>query len=221
MNMFTPSGKSKYGRVILAVGFVAMLVSGWLMLQRGFQLNPGMMRRIAQSPLSVYTVAFPSVLRMDEVRDVELVGCWPRIQGDAEMSTGPGAYVPVRCSSNIYIDGDKVMLKVFFRIEEDGGDQTVYSGARTVVLFQNNRPGYRISTVELRGPRLNNFILYSAGINTDFRSVGPLDSYWETLEYRVDSPEDDQLHIGIRGRLSYRVVLERANAIVDALTSRS
>ncbi|MDV3309887.1 MAG: hypothetical protein LOY03_13845 [Cyclobacteriaceae bacterium] len=221
MDHFTPYSKSRKGRTILIVGFIAMLLAGWLMLERGLEVNPDMMRRLAQSPLAVYTAALPSPLKVDEVRDINLIGCWPRIQGDTDMSTGPGDYVPVRCSSNIYIDGDKVMLKVFFRIEEDGGDHTVYSGARTVVLFENDRSGYRISTVELQGPRLNNFMLYSAGVNTDFRSVGPLDSYWETLEYRIDSPADDQLHIGIRGRLSFRVVLERANAIVNALTSRS
>lgn len=207
--------------MILAVGFIAMLLSIGFMFERGFLVDPDMMRRLAESPLSVYTAALPSPMKVNQERDIELIGCWPRIQGDTEMDTGPGDYVPVRCSSNIYIDGDKVILKVFFRIEEDGGDHTVYSGARTVVLFENDRSGYRISTVELRGPRLNNFILYSAGVNTDFRSVGPLDSYWQTLEYRIDSPSDDQLHIGIRGRLSFRVVLEKANAIVDALTSRS
>lgn len=221
MDLFNSYGMRKNGRMILAMGFIAMLLSVWLMSERGFQVTPDIMRRFAQSPLSACTAALPALLKVAEIRDVELIGCWPRIQGDTEVDTDAGEYVPVRCSSNIYIDGEKVMLKVFFRVEEDGGDRTVYSGARTVVLYENDRPGYRISTVELRGPRLNNFILYSAGINTDFRSIGPLDSYWETLEYRVDSPEDDQLHIGIRGRLSFRVVLESNNVIVDALTSRS
>nr|PZN54213.1 MAG: hypothetical protein DIU61_08010 [Bacteroidota bacterium] len=221
MNLFTIHGKGKKGRVILTVGFAAMMLAGWLMLDRGHLVNPDMMRRLAQDPWKVCATALPAPVRIDEVRDIEMIGCWPRIQGDPEMDTSPGDYVPVRLSSNIYIDGEKIILKVFYRIEEDGGDHTVYSGARTFILFENDRPGYHIATVELRGPRLNNFILYSAGVNTDFRSVGPLDSYWETLEYRVDSPDDDQLHIGVRGRLSFTVVLERTNAIVNALTHRS
>jgi hypothetical protein len=221
MNPFTPYGKRTTDRIILLIGFIAMLLSCWLMLERVFQVRPGVVPGWAQSPLSFCLAALPAPVKVSEVRDIELIGCWPRIQGDAEMDTDPSDYVPVRCTSNIYIDDDKVMLKVFFRIEEDGGDHTVYSGARSVILFKNDRPGFRISTVELRGPRLNNFILYSAGFNTEFRSIGPLDSYWETLEYRIDSPEDDQLHIGIRGRLSFRVILERTNVIVDALTRRS
>jgi hypothetical protein len=221
MNLFTPYSNGNKGRVILTAGCAAMMLAGWLMLDRGHLVNHDMMRRLAQDPLKVCATALPTPLRIDEVRDIEMIGCWPRLQGDPELDTGPGDYVPVRLSSNIYIDGEKLMLKVFYRIEEDGGDHTVYSGARTLILFENDRPGYHISTVELRGPRLNNFMLYSAGTNTDFRSVGPLDSYWESLEYRVDSPEDDQLHIGIRGRLSFRVVLEKTNAIVNALTSRS
>lgn len=221
MDLFTPYSKSTNGRMILVVGFIAMLFASWLMRDRVFQIVPGVMPQWAQGPLFIYKAAGQSPLRLPETRDIELIGCWPRIQGDPEMDTGPGDYIPVRCSSNIYIDGNKVMLKVFFRVEEDGGDHTIYSGARTVVLFVNDRPDFRISTVELRGPRLNNFILYSAGVSKDFRSMGPLDSYWETLEYRIDSPEDDQLHIGIRGRLSFSVVLEKANAIVDALSGRS
>lgn len=141
-------------------------------------------------------------------KEVSMIGNWPRLSGDGDMDTDAGDYVPVRCSTNIYIDGNKIVLKVFFRIEEYGNDHTIYSGAKTMVIFENTRPGYVIKTVELNGPRLNNYLVYSDGRNYDFRNFETADSYWDYLQYRIDGPGDDTDTIGIKGSLKFNVILE-------------
>lgn len=205
--------KKKTDRAVLAVGLSTMLVAIWALLGSGLHKTGQIIIDFAQKSLPVHYTPGSALVKVAEVKDVTMIGCWPRIQGDNEMDAGPGDYIPVRCSTNIYIDGNKVMLKVFYRIEEYGGDHTVYSGARTTVLYENTRPGYTLRTVELAGPRLNNFVVYTKGSFGDFKSFEVLDSYWENLEYRIDSNGDDDRNIGIRGRLTFSVILESDRAV--------
>lgn len=198
--------RSYYGLII--AGFITMLIALWSMFEPGFHKGGVLIMDFAQGSFPAQYISEPAILKVGEIKDVTMVGCWPRIQGDNVMATRPGDLIPVRCSSNIYIDGQKVMLKVFYRIEEYGGDHTVYSGARTMVLFENSKPEYNIRTVALRGSRLNSFLVYSEGTNLDFKAFDVSDSYWEHLEYRVDSEGDNDLMVGIRGRLTLDVILE-------------
>ncbi len=198
---------------MLAVGLGTMAMAGWSVYEPGFHKTSEAVLDFAQSSIPARHISEPAIVKVGEVKEVTMIGCWPRIQGDNDMDTSPGDYSPVRCSSNIYIDGQKVMLKVFYRIEEYGGDRTIYSGARTTVLFENTEPDYTIRTVELRGPRLNNFLLYSEGRNVDFKSFDTSDSYWERLQYRVDSEVDDDTAVGIRGRIVFSVILESTRTV--------
>ena len=205
--------RKRYDGLLLVAGLGTMVMAGWSVYEPGFHKTGEAVLDFAQSSIPARHISQPAIVKIGEAKEVTMIGCWPRIQGDNDMSTSPGDYSPVRCSSNIYIDGQKVMLKVFYRVEEHGGDRTIYSGARTAVLFENTEPDYTIRTVELRGPRLNNFLLYSEGRNVDFKSFDTSDSYWEQLQYRVDSEGDDDTAVGVRGRIVFSVILENTRSV--------
>lgn len=205
-NLFEHPGRKLFCSSLLA-GFMTMAAA------IGSMVEPGLtVQRAIKNDLTLISLPVryddPAILNVTEIRDVNMIGCWPRVAGDSDMDTGAGDYVPIRCSTNIYLDGNRVVLKIFYRIEEYGGDRTIYSGARTTVLFENTKPGYAIRTVGLQGPRLNSFIIYSDGTNRNFRDFATENSYWEYLQYRIDGPAGDDDTVGIRGRLKFTVILE-------------
>jgi hypothetical protein len=198
---------------LVLAGFMPVMIPADSIAAPNLKVTEKIANNLSLKSLTRQSNADPVSVSVAASKEVSMIGEWPNISGDKDMDTDAGDYVPVRCSTNIYIEGNKLILKVFYRIEEYGGDHTIYSGARTTVLYENKNPDYSIRTVELEGSRLNNFFVYSDGRNYEFRDFHTSGTYWDYLQYRIDGPGDDKDVVGIRGSLKFNVILQVQPAV--------
>jgi hypothetical protein len=130
--------------------------------------------------------------------------------GDCEMDTSDSDRVPAFARTELKLDSarEEVVLHVFYRVEEFGGNHTIIEVDQEKVVY-SAPSGSTIAKIEAEGGQIQEFNGQTIGRNwswNNFDRAGQ--TYWTWIQFKVDEKGKDCNQVGIRGNINFRVMLE-------------
>lgn len=139
-----------------------------------------------------------------------LFGVWgSSTKGDNEMDTNDGDVVPVLCRTELSFTPSEVIVRIRYRIVEDGGDRTTFDDTIIKTVFNVGANQGRILDIKTSGSVNCEFNDTSEGSNHNIKFFRTDGTYWEHLKYKVDSRGPDNNEIGVEGKLRITIITER------------
>lgn len=125
---------------------------------------------------------------------------FPLVHGDCDMDTDGGDQVPVSTSLTLRRTGSQVQLEIKFSATEDGGDGTMFSGTRTILVHQAEN-----EVVDIVGNTSCSLTAVSNGENHNWTPFPGSCSFASGVQYRIDGSGGDCAIHGVRGSVSFTV----------------